>query len=91
MSSRLENLNEDLYNLFCSTWPRLWDQVHAAGGHNKLQTLGIYFLEVDETELEAMLWVLERDFPALITLELSILGLKRHSPHGQLDNSPAVI
>jgi hypothetical protein len=92
MLRSMVNLNE-LSKLKYPT-SQLWDQVHVAGGHSKLQKLGVSYSEAEEMELEAMVRALVRDFPALITLELELinhnkvtlnrtaqvfLGLKRHS------------
>jgi hypothetical protein len=70
MLCRLENL-EELSTLWLPP-AILWNHVHRAGGHSKLQKISILNQEVEEAELEATVRALVRDFPALVTLELEL-------------------
>jgi hypothetical protein len=70
MLCRLENL-EELSKLFYPS-EHMWSHVHRVGGHSKLQALSIRDLHVTETDLEATVRAIVRDFPALVTLELEL-------------------
>jgi hypothetical protein len=68
MLCRLENL-EELSQLY-SPPENMWSHVHRMGGHSKLQSFSICDLHVTETDLEATVRAIVRDFPALVTLKL---------------------
>jgi hypothetical protein len=70
MLCRLENLEE-----FSKLWNpsvTMWSHVHRAGGHSKLQKIYITHQEGTESQLEATVQAIVRDFPALVTLELEL-------------------
>jgi hypothetical protein len=71
MLCRLENL-EEFSKLFCPS-VTMWSHVHIAGGHSKLQKIYISYHEATESQLEAAVRAIVRDFPALVTLELELM------------------
>jgi hypothetical protein len=92
MLSRLENLEK--LSTLCFQSEILWSHLHRAGGHSKLQSIHVYYQDVQELDLEDTVRAIVRDFPALVTLELELMdhgcveldrtverlvGLKRHS------------
>jgi hypothetical protein len=66
---RLKNLES--LSMLCDPETELWNQVHAAGGHTKLESLSVRcWLPEEPTDLISLAEACKQDFPALRALEI---------------------